>query len=52
MDQKLYYDTVDRMQKAGVDPEYIQGWVGGFMGNPKTRGAAYHRSLRGGVRGR
>lgn len=35
MDRKLYYDTVDRMQKASVDPEYIQGWVGGFMGNPK-----------------
>ena len=35
MDFKLYYDTVDRMQKADVDPEYIQGWAGGFMGNPK-----------------
>ena len=23
------------MQKATVDPEYIQGWVGGYMGNPK-----------------
>ena len=35
VDQKLYYDTVARMQKANVDPEYVQGWVGGFMGNPK-----------------
>ena len=35
MDHKLYYDTVDRMQKANVDPEYVQGWVGGFMGNPR-----------------
>ena len=34
MDRKLYYDTVTRMQKANVDPEYIQGWVGGYMGNP------------------
>ena len=32
---RTYYDTVKRMQDAGVDPEYIQGWVGGFMGNPK-----------------
>ena len=35
MNFKLYHDTVDRMQKADVDPEYVQGWVGGFMGNPK-----------------
>ena len=35
MDFKLYYGTVDRMQKANVDPEYIQGWIGGFMGNPR-----------------
>lgn len=33
MDQ-LYYQTVDRMQKQGVDPEYINGWVGGFLHNP------------------
>ena len=52
MDHKLYYDAVHRMQKANVDPEYVQGWVGGFMGNPKREGAAYHRSLRGRVRGR
>ena len=35
MNRKLYYDAVSRMQQANVDPEYIQGWVGGFMGNPK-----------------
>lgn len=35
MDRKLYYDAVTRMENANVDPEYIQGWVGGFMGNPK-----------------
>jgi len=35
VDRKLYYDTVARMQKANVDPEYVQGWVGGFMGNPR-----------------
>lgn len=31
---KLYYETVDRMQKQGVDPEYINGWAGGFLHNP------------------
>ena len=30
-----YYETVDRMQKQGVDPEYINGWAGGFLHNPK-----------------
>ena len=35
MDRKFYYDAVARMQKANVDPEYIHGWVGGYMGNPK-----------------
>lgn len=30
-----YYDTVDRMQKQGVDPEYIIGWASGFLHNPK-----------------
>ena len=23
------------MEKKNVDREYIQGWIGGFMGNPK-----------------
>ena len=35
MDREFYYDAVDRMQKMKVDPEYIQGWIGGYMGNPK-----------------
>jgi len=34
MDKTFYYRTVDDMQKRGVDPEYIQGWIGGYMGNP------------------
>ena len=33
MDQ-MYYDTIDRLEKMGVDREYIQGWIGGFLGNP------------------
>lgn len=30
-----YYEAIDRMQKHGVDPEYINGWAGGFLHNPK-----------------
>ena len=30
-----YYDAVTKMEKMGVDPEYIQGWQGGFLLNPE-----------------
>jgi len=32
---KRYYETIDRMQKSNVDPEYINGWASGFLHNPK-----------------
>jgi hypothetical protein len=32
---KLYYDTIDRMEKAGVDRDYITGWATGFLHSPK-----------------
>jgi len=31
----VYYESIDRMQKQGVDPEYINGWASGFLHNPK-----------------
>lgn len=31
----VYYETIDRMQKQGVDSEYINGWACGFLHNPK-----------------
>lgn len=30
-----YYEAIDRMEKSGVDPEYINGWACGFLHNPK-----------------
>jgi len=30
-----YYDAVTKMEEMGVDPEYIQGWEGGYVLNPK-----------------
>jgi len=30
-----YYDAVDKMEKAGADPEYVQGWQCAFLHNPK-----------------
>jgi len=30
-----YHKTVVEMENAGVDPEYVQGWQGGFLVNPK-----------------
>ncbi len=32
---KTYYETVDKMEKAGVDSEYINGWASGYLHNPK-----------------
>ncbi len=30
-----YYDTVVKMEAAGTDPEYVQGWQGGYLVNPE-----------------
>ena len=30
-----YYEAIDRMEKSGVDPEYINGWACGYLYNPK-----------------
>ena len=30
-----YYEAIDRMEKMGVDSEYINGWASGFLHNPK-----------------
>ena len=35
MDHALYRRTIVEMERSNVDREYIQGWIGGFMGNPK-----------------
>ena len=32
-----YYEMMDKMEKCGVDVEYINGWACGYMRNP-TRG--------------
>ena len=33
--KNMYYQTIDKLEKMGVDKEYIQGWVGGYLGNPQ-----------------
>ena len=33
---KFYYDAVDQMQKMKVDRNYMLGWIGGYMHNPKV----------------
>jgi hypothetical protein len=30
-----YYEAIDRMEKSGVDPQYIIGWACGYLHNPK-----------------
>ena len=34
MDQN-YRDTIVMLEEKGVDPEYIQGWQGGYLHNPE-----------------
>ena len=29
-----YHETLRQLEARGTDPEYIQGWAGGFLGNP------------------
>ena len=43
-----YYDTVDRMQKQGVDPEYINGWAGGFLHNPRREAQRLNEAYEAG----
>ena len=33
MDQ-LYRDAITRMEAAGVHPDYVLGWQGGYLGHP------------------
>jgi len=35
VDHDFYYRAIDKMEKVSVDAEFIQGWIGGYMGNPK-----------------
>ena len=30
-----YYQAVNKMQALGVRKDYMLGWIGGYMGNPK-----------------
>ncbi len=30
-----YYEMIDKMEKEGVDREYINGWACGYLHNPK-----------------
>jgi hypothetical protein len=34
MDRKFYYDTVTQLEKMPTTAEYMQGWEGGYLGNP------------------
>jgi hypothetical protein len=34
MDQ-AYRDAITKMESAVVDPEYVLGWQGGYLGHPE-----------------
>jgi hypothetical protein len=48
-----YYEAIDKMEKAGVDPEYISGWASGYTLNPKREeqrsNAAYEAGYEKGL---
>ncbi len=31
----IYYETIDKLEKMGVQREYITGWAGGYLDNPQ-----------------
>ena len=30
----FYNESIDKMQKAGVNTDYVTGWAGGYLSNP------------------
>ena len=32
---QAYRDAITKMEEMLVDPEYVLGWQGGFLGHPK-----------------
>ena len=47
-DLKQYNIHVTAMEKAAVDAEYIQGWQGGFLVNPKRETQRLNESYEAG----
>ena len=55
VDYRLYRETIVEMETNKVDEDYIQGWIGGYMGNPKREEQrvteAYERGYEDGRNG-
>ncbi|MCG6873408.1 MAG: hypothetical protein LJE84_14075 [Gammaproteobacteria bacterium] len=32
---EFYYESIDKMEKAGVRRDYIVGWASGYLENPR-----------------
>lgn len=35
MPSQDYRDATNKMEEMGVDPDYILGWQGGYLGHPE-----------------
>ena len=54
-----YYETVTKLEKMGADKEYVQGWMGGYLHNPRREeqrvndayNAGYEDGLKGSIDG-
>ena len=47
MDQ-TYRDAVTKMESEGVDPEYVIGWQGGYLGHPEREEQRVTEAYRAG----
>ena len=34
-EKMTYYNAVKKMEEMGVEPDYIQGWMAGYLSNPE-----------------
>ena len=42
----VYYETIDKLEKMGVNPDYVQGWAGGFSAIQKEKSSASQMPTR------
>ena len=45
---QAYRDAVTKMEEMQVNPEYVLGWQGGFLGHPKREEQRLTEAYEGG----
>ncbi|MDP6551884.1 MAG: hypothetical protein QF574_06805 [Arenicellales bacterium] len=47
----VYYETIDKLEKMGVNPDYVQGMGRGIPGKPTAARAKGHGCILSRLRG-